>query len=201
MTLFPNDGFKITCTSADKQGRFTQFYSIEISPKTWEKDLSHARTFCFYEEIEFLIKKRPDQGRQPGKRRRHPRRRGADDRAAALPRGICPAQDAGHRRRPVAAAAGRLRGHLIAVKPSHAANCELARLVTAQMRKPLRAAQTFAPPPDRNRRHPRRRPARRISLNDGDTLDMVQIMKFLPHRYPFLMVDRVTKIEGNKITA
>jgi beta-hydroxyacyl-ACP dehydratase FabZ len=29
----------------------------------------------------------------------------------------------------------------------------------------------------------------------------MQIMKILPHRYPFLMVDRVMKIEGNKITA
>src|SRR5437762_14094047 len=26
-------------------------------------------------------------------------------------------------------------------------------------------------------------------------------MKILPHRYPFLMVDRVAKIEGSKITA
>jgi len=56
MTIFPYDGFKITCTSADKKGRFTQFYSTEITPQTWEKELAHARTFCFYEEIEFLIK-------------------------------------------------------------------------------------------------------------------------------------------------
>src|SRR5664280_3333384 len=26
MTLFPDDGFKISCTSADKKGQFTQFY-------------------------------------------------------------------------------------------------------------------------------------------------------------------------------
>ena len=52
MTLFPHDTFKITCTSADKQERFTQFYSLEITPKSWERDLAHARTFCFYEEID-----------------------------------------------------------------------------------------------------------------------------------------------------
>jgi UDP-3-O-[3-hydroxymyristoyl] N-acetylglucosamine deacetylase/3-hydroxyacyl-[acyl-carrier-protein] dehydratase len=28
-----------------------------------------------------------------------------------------------------------------------------------------------------------------------------QVMQMLPHRPPFLMVDRVTRIEGNKITA
>src|SRR6266850_8094958 len=56
MTLFPDDGFKISCTSADKQSRFTQFYTVEISPRTWEHELAHARTFCFFEEIEYLIK-------------------------------------------------------------------------------------------------------------------------------------------------
>src|SRR6478672_12190024 len=35
MAIFPDDVFKLTCTSADKQGRFTQFFSLEISPKTW----------------------------------------------------------------------------------------------------------------------------------------------------------------------
>ncbi|MEI6569081.1 MAG: 3-hydroxyacyl-ACP dehydratase FabZ, partial [Verrucomicrobiota bacterium] len=30
-------------------------------------------------------------------------------------------------------------------------------------------------------------------------MDIHTIMKFLPHRYPFLMVDRVLSIEGNKI--
>ena len=55
MTLFPDDVFKISCTSSDKQGRFTQFFSLELSPKSWEQELSAARTFCFYEEIEFLI--------------------------------------------------------------------------------------------------------------------------------------------------
>jgi UDP-3-O-[3-hydroxymyristoyl] N-acetylglucosamine deacetylase/3-hydroxyacyl-[acyl-carrier-protein] dehydratase len=88
--------------------------------------------------------------------------------------------------------------HVIAIKPSHAANCELAREITAQMRKPLPPSpKTFAPPPqvsdedDRNVRNGSQKPA----------MDIDEIMRLLPHRYPFLMVDRVTKVEGNKITA
>src|SRR5437660_841110 len=50
MSVFAHDRLKITCTSADRQGRFTQFFSVEISPETWERELAHARTFCFYEE-------------------------------------------------------------------------------------------------------------------------------------------------------
>ena len=42
--LFPHENFKISCTSSDRQGRFTQYFSTEISPKTWQKELSHART-------------------------------------------------------------------------------------------------------------------------------------------------------------
>ena len=45
MTVLPYDGFKITCTSSDKGGRFTQFYSVDVSLKTWEKEIAHARTF------------------------------------------------------------------------------------------------------------------------------------------------------------
>jgi UDP-3-O-[3-hydroxymyristoyl] N-acetylglucosamine deacetylase/3-hydroxyacyl-[acyl-carrier-protein] dehydratase len=36
---------------------------------------------------------------------------------------------------------------------------------------------------------------------DGAQLDIMQLMKLLPHRYPFLMVDRITRIEGQRITA
>src|SRR5881409_4389596 len=37
-------------------------------------------------------------------------------------------------------------------------------------------------------------------VHQGGSLDVMQIMKILPHRYPFLMVDHVTKIDGTKIT-
>ena len=45
MNIFPHDAFKITCTSADAAGRFTQFYSLELNPDAYDKELSAARTF------------------------------------------------------------------------------------------------------------------------------------------------------------
>ena len=86
-----------------------------------------------------------------------------------------------------------IRGHLIAVKPSHEANCGFARLIVAQMNKPLRAAQTFAPPPAAA--------APETPSPETGAMTIEQIMKMLPHRPPFLLVDRVLKIEGNKIVA
>ena len=38
-------------------------------------------------------------------------------------------------------------------------------------------------------------------VQDGATLDVIQVMKILPHRPPFLMVDKVIRIEGSKVTA
>jgi len=86
---------------------------------------------------------------------------------------------------------------VMAIKPNHAANCELVRQIQAQMRKPLEIVQTFAPPPLSSGL----RPEEPLTIQDGVPLDILQVMKILPHRYPFLMVDKVIKVEGNKVTA
>ena len=36
---------------------------------------------------------------------------------------------------------------------------------------------------------------------NGGALDITEVMRILPHRYPFLMVDKVLSIEGNRIKA
>ncbi len=220
MAVFPHAGFKVTCTSSDKAGRFTQFFSIEITPETWERDLSHARTFCFYEEIEFLIRNGLIKG-------------------GSLENAIVIRDDAVLTTEPLRypeefvrhkildiigdlSLAGRpIRGHVIAVKPSHHANAELTRAIVAQMRRPLEQAQTFAPPPTPPAAVAEKAPARakqepaptesrpvpnssapsEAVVRDGVSLDIGEVMKLLPHRPPFLMVDRVLRIEGNKITA
>lgn len=190
MTVLPDENFKITCTSADKKGRFTQFYSTDVTPKTWERELSHARTFCFYEEIEYLIKNGLIKG-------------------GSLENAVVIRDDAVLTTEPLRyteefvrhkmldivgdlSLLGRpLRGHVVAVKPSHGGNCELVRHIVAQMQKPVRAAQTFVPPPSAN--------AASVPPSGNGAMNIKDLMKVLPHRYPFLMVDRIVKIEGNHI--
>jgi len=192
MSLFPHDALKITCTSADKNGRFTQFFSTEVSPKIWEREIAQARTFCFYEEIEYLIKNGLIKG-------------GSLENAVVIREDAVltteplryPEEFARHKILDIIgdlSLVGRpINGHIIAVKPSHAANCELARQIVAQMNKPLRAVQTFTPPP-----------ADIMAAADqsaGNTvMDIDEIMRMLPHRPPFLLVDRITRLEGNFIT-
>jgi UDP-3-O-[3-hydroxymyristoyl] N-acetylglucosamine deacetylase/3-hydroxyacyl-[acyl-carrier-protein] dehydratase len=195
MTLFPDDVFKITCTSADKKGRFTQFYSTEITPKSWEKELAHARTFGFYEEIEFLIKNNLIKG---GSLENAIVIR--DDAVLTTEPMRYPEEFVRHKMLDIVgdlSLLGRpVHGHLIAVKPSHAANCEMVRQIVAQMNKPLRAAQAFAPPLQKNFEGE----TFEIPANESGAMSVEELMKFIPHRPPFLMVDRILKIDGQKIT-
>ena len=191
MTLFPDEHFKITCTSADKQGRFTQFYSTEVNPKTWEKDLAHARTFCFFEEIEFLIKNGLIKG---GTLENAVVIR--DDAVLTTEPLRYPEEFVRHKMLDIVGDLSLLgkpiRGHVIAVRPGHAANAELVKKIVAQINQPIRAQQTFAPPPVKDAPAP---PA----AAEG-AMNIEELMKFLPHRPPFLLVDRILKMEGMKIT-
>ncbi len=63
----------------------------------------------------------------------------------------------------------RLACHVIAERPSHQGNLALARAL-----------------------------ARMAERTDPNRLDVTDIMKVLPHRYPFLLVDRVLEIEPGK---
>ena len=192
MTLFPDEHFKITCTSSDRKGRFTQFYSTEVTPATWEKELAHARTFCFFEEIEFLIKNGLIKG---GSLENAVVIR--DDAVLTTEPLRYPEEFVRHKMLDIVgdlSLLGRpLRGHIIAVRPGHAGNCELARKVLEQINKPLRAAQTFSPPPAKDTPPP---PAPATGA-----MNIEEIMKLLPHRPPFLLLDRILKIEGTKIVA
>jgi UDP-3-O-[3-hydroxymyristoyl] N-acetylglucosamine deacetylase/3-hydroxyacyl-[acyl-carrier-protein] dehydratase len=89
-----------------------------------------------------------------------------------------------------------IAGHVIAVKPSHNANCEVARQLVQQLRKPMEAVASFAPPP---LPPGAKADAEAMAIRDGDELDIERLLKILPHRYPFLMVDKIIKIDGNKI--
>ena len=190
MTVFPADHFQITCTSTDRKSRFTQFYSTEVTPKLWEKELCHARTFVFFEELEALYK--------------HGLIRGGslenaivirDDAVVTTEPLRYPEEFVRHKMLDVVgdlALLGRpLKAHITALRPGHAANVGLAKKILEYLARPKSNASSFAPPMDA--------PAA-PAIAEG-SMDVNEIMKLLPHRYPFLLVDKVLKVEANKITA
>lgn len=68
----------------------------------------------------------------------------------------------------------RLQGHVVARRPGHRGNVALARKLSQQV-------PTSADPGD-----------------GGPVLDIHEILEYMPHRYPFLLVDRVLEFESGK---
>jgi UDP-3-O-[3-hydroxymyristoyl] N-acetylglucosamine deacetylase / 3-hydroxyacyl-[acyl-carrier-protein] dehydratase len=64
---------------------------------------------------------------------------------------------------------GRVQAHIVATKPSHQGNIALARWLTRT-----------------GHRH------------GGAVMDIGRILDVIPHRYPFLLVDRIIEVEGTK---
>ena len=177
MIIVPDPGFRVSCTQVGPDGRFTQYYSTEITPAIYEKEIAPARTFVFYEDVKPLM----DKGLIKG---------------GSLENAVVVRGDSVLSKEPLRfrdefvrhkildivgdlALFGRqIRGHVIAVKPGHGPNSELCRAIAKQHAK----AMALVPPS--------------VTPKGGDVLDVNDVMKLLPHRYPFLMVDRIVSLEG-----
>src|SRR6266704_3310257 len=182
LVLLPDEKFRISCTQAGPNNQFAQFLSVEVTPAVFEREIAPARTFVYYEDVKPLMDKNLIKG-------------GSLENAIVV-RGEAvlskeplrfPDEFVRHKILDIigdlALVGRRIRGHMVAVKPGHAANSELARaLAREQTRRSAMAVSRMMP------------------AGDGG-LDTDEVMKILPHRYPFLMVDRIIGFEGeNKIT-
>ena len=177
LIVLPDDKFRISCTQMGPQGRFTQYLSTEITPAIFEREIAPARTFVYYEDVLPLMDKNLIKG-------------------GSLENAIVVRGDSVLSKEPLrfpdefvrhkildiigdlALCGHRLRGHVVAVKPGHGPNAELARALAREHEKTLPTLQPRAFPP-----------------GEGG-LDVNQVMSILPHRYPFLMVDRIVGFEG-----
>ncbi len=174
LTILPDTKFRVSCTQVGPEGRFTQYLSAEITPDFYEKEIAPARTFVFYEDVKPLM----DKGLI----------RGGSLENAIVARGDSvlskeplrfPDEFVRHKILDIvgdlALSGRRLRGHIVAVKPGHGPNTELARALVKRHSDYV----AMAPTP---------------IAAEGGVLDVNEIMRTLPHRYPFLMVDRIIEL-------
>ena len=85
----------------------------------------------------------------------------------------------------LALAGARVQARVVAQKPSHRGTVTLVRELARHARAAGVAAAPALPDPHRSPRDAQRRPV----------LGIEEIMKVLPHRYPFLLVDRIVELE------
>ncbi|MFH1067485.1 MAG: bifunctional UDP-3-O-[3-hydroxymyristoyl] N-acetylglucosamine deacetylase/3-hydroxyacyl-ACP dehydratase [bacterium] len=178
LVALPYDGFKISCTNANHTSFFTQFKSLDVSPEVYQKELARARTFVFYEEVQPLMDKGLIQG-------------GSLENAIVIrDQSVLSQEPLRYEdefvRHKILDIIGDLtlfpvpiKAHILAAKPSHGLNIELARALCKAHRNYLAALM----------------PIENIPIGEGG-MDINDVVRILPHRYPFLMVDRVLKFEG-----
>jgi UDP-3-O-[3-hydroxymyristoyl] N-acetylglucosamine deacetylase/3-hydroxyacyl-[acyl-carrier-protein] dehydratase len=184
----PSDEFKISCTSADDRGIHTQFLSLTIDPESYTNEIAAARTFTIYEDIEELLKLGKIRG-------------GSLDCAVVI-RGDkiiskepLRFKDEFVRHKmldiigDVMLLGVPLKAHIVATRPGHAINAELTKLLFSKLH-----AKKEAP-----------KKKERAAAADGveeTSIDIRGILDALPHRYPFLMLDRVVELKGtDELTA
>lgn len=178
LVVLPDSKFRISCTQVGPNGTFTQYLSIEVTPETYEKEIAPARTFVHYEDVEPLMEKGLIRG-------------GSLENAIVI-RGESvlskeplrfPDEFVRHKILDIIgdlALAGRpLLGHVLAIKPGHGPNTDLAAAIAKQHANMM----ALIPPT-------------RLPIGER-VLPTTEIMKILPHRYPFLMVDRIVAFEGD----
>ena len=57
INVVPDDKFRISCTVKYDQSQLdTQYLTMEVTADSFKKELSEARTFCMYFELEYLMK-------------------------------------------------------------------------------------------------------------------------------------------------
>lgn len=174
MIILPDKKFRVSCTQVGPEGRFTQFLSAEITPEFYRDQLASARTFVFYEDVKPLM----DKGLIKGGSLENAIVARGDSVLSKEPLRF-PDEFVRHKILDIvgdlALAGRRLRGHVVATKPGHGPNTELAKALVK------RHADVLAMAP-------------RPMAAEAGVLNINEIQRILPHRYPFLMVDRIIEL-------
>ncbi len=190
MVALPYDGLKISCTSTDDRGVHTQHLSLEIDPETYMEQVAAARTFTIYEEIEELLRMGKIRG-------------GSLENAVVLKGDKILSKEPlrfkdEFVRHKILDIIGDIfllgvpiKAHIIAMRPGHAVNSELTQALFERMDEAGKAKKT-KPAPGK----PKVVDPTTTSLTIGEILETV------PHRYPFVLIDRVVEFsEDDRLTA
>jgi len=185
ITVLPWNELRLSVTASyDHRAIGTQYRSISVSKKEFAKEIAGARTFCFLHEVEAL----KAQGLIRG---------GSLENAVVIGTENILNEDL---RFPdefvrhlildllgdLTLLGKPLKGHVIAIKPGHTPNARLARKI-----RRLTAGNGYYATPETQAVR---------TVKKGRSLDINEIKKILPHRYPFLLIDKVVSlVEGERV--
>ncbi|HEV8113117.1 MAG TPA: UDP-3-O-acyl-N-acetylglucosamine deacetylase [Planctomycetota bacterium] len=172
LVALPTDTAGLTLqyvASFDEPGVVGGSYQLDLSPETFAREIAPARTFCLASEVEALQK----AGFGKGATRENTVVLGDPSMTLRLP-----GEPVRHKVLDLLGdlflLGADLRAHVIATRSGHATNAALVR----RLHDLMLALETGG----------------LIRRESG--LDVREILRMLPHRYPFLLIDRVLEIDG-----
>ncbi|MDD5477534.1 MAG: bifunctional UDP-3-O-[3-hydroxymyristoyl] N-acetylglucosamine deacetylase/3-hydroxyacyl-ACP dehydratase [Candidatus Omnitrophica bacterium] len=173
VTILPSKEFKVSYTlNYDHPLLESQFLEVAVNPESFKKEIAPARTFCMESEARQL----QNQGLGLGANYENTLVVGT----AGVIKNKLRFKDEFVRHKildligDLYLAGCPIYGHVIAIKSGHSLNLKIAQKIHEQRIKTQGAADM------------------------KEVLDVNEIMKILPHRQPFLFVDRVTHLEKGK---
>lgn len=180
VVALPSESFEVVCTNVTHTGFHTQFAEFRAGEGEYRKEIAPARTFVFHEEVQPLMEKGLIKG-------------GSLENAIVIRGETVLTKEplrfnnefARHKILDImgdlALFPQPLKARIVAVRTGHALNVELARKLAKEFE--IRESQRF--------------PIEKIPRGESG-LDINDITQVLPHRYPFLMVDRILRFEGDE---
>jgi UDP-3-O-[3-hydroxymyristoyl] N-acetylglucosamine deacetylase/3-hydroxyacyl-[acyl-carrier-protein] dehydratase len=164
----PAESLRVSATIDFEHRAIGRLYgSFEIDPESFARDIAPARTFGFKSDADVLHGRGLALGAS------------LDNTVVLDETGVMNEplrfQDEFLRHKvgdivgDLALLGGRLRGHVVAERPSHRGNIALARAIRAHVRK-----------------------------DEAPIVDVQKLMEYLPHRYPMLLVDRIIEVDRGK---
>ncbi len=181
LAVFPADTFRVSYTLSYPVPTLTaQFFSAEVTPDVFEKELASARTFCLAQEVEALRESGLGKGST------------YENTVVVEPTGRVvnnhlryPDEFVRHKVLDLIGdlyLLGRpIQGHVLAIRSGHTLNIRLVQRLKQLIERSKESgiqAQHVEP--------------------EARSLDIHAIQRILPHRYPFLLVDRVTELVPDK---
>lgn len=183
LNVLPSDQLRVTLTIAyDHVAIGTQYASFTVTEETFRNQIAPARTFCFLREVKML----QDSGLIQG---------GSLESAVVIGDEAIlndelrfPDEMVRHKILDLIGdtylLGRRLKGHIVGVKSGHEKNVMFSKQIKKFYGNGAEAAII--------------RDYKVSSLRQKPVLDVNQIMKILPHRYPFLLVDRILSFDRLK---
>lgn len=200
----PLDGYRLTCMIDFNSPVLGSQHASISSIDEFEREISSSRTFCFLHELEMLVNNNLIKGgdlsnaivivdKEVSHEELDKLQKLFSKKVTVADEGILDNIQLRYQNEPARhklldmigdlALVGRpIKGHIMAARPGHAANVAFAKRIKNQIR-----------------REKSKKKINTYDIHAKPVYDTVDIMKILPHRQPFLMVDKILELSETHV--